>query len=1317
MIKILLISIFVWFISYSCLAQTPYLKHFTVEDGLPSSTVYTAFQDSSGVMWFGTENGITRFDGYQFETFNMSAINAATDIWGIKEDNVGRLWFSSQRQLTYLENDVFKAIPFPKKGGYTTIQRQFIDDKGNHFIRFDKSNLLHKVDLKQKRLVPFKDILLENVAHKLIFIKEDDKDIQWFFHSTGSEAFLITYKDSVVTNKDEVVIKKGNSKGIKHLMPTNHPSIYLFPTNDDFIQVDIERGKLSYIKNKLKGKYTISSNHHTINNLTILNLVKKEGEEKERKIVIDENLDIQKRLDFVNQFLINDLFKDKQGNIWICTKNEGIYFLPQKGRKSQIIGKTGTLINDDVTTLAVDKKDRIWFVNKDLELKVLKKDNTIHTIKFNLLNSTKPIYYFDDLKFDKKGNLYIGSNEDLFVIVPKEEIEGLLQKNSIDVLIKKPFFLEKVEMEKKIHFLSFAPVKALSTGDDNAFFVTSNLTISIQFAKDKIIINKLTNARAYAVAYWKDKLWIGRKDQLFTLNIHDKQKTAEPVTQFPYPINALETCKKDKLWIATDGSGLFRYNGTKTDTIKEFFDSRIKIKSLYVDSDNCLWIATNKGIGKVEVLSNEPFEYRYRMITKVYGLVSQEVNTVCKIKDKIYAATSKGLNIFNQKDLKKDTTNVPLFFTDFWVNNEKYSLQNPLRLSHKKNYIKIDYLCLSYSNMGDIEYDYMMTGVDKDWQQTTATFKEYPTLQPGIYTFKVRAKNLDGLITEIATLKFEIKLPWWRTWIAMIIFSLAILGLAYFIVNYRLEQEKDRNEKQRLEELNQLKSRFYSNITHEFRTPLTLIMGLTQQLKENANKSKLGIYNIIERHSYRLLNLINQLLDLSKLESKAMPLHYQNSDIITFVKYVVELFQSAANDKNIQLEFYTETDELFMDFDVDKIQSILFNLLSNAIKFTEENGQVTIHILTNETTKQLILKVQDTGIGINDDALAYIFNRYYQDKTRPQKGNNNTGIGLALVKELIEQMNGKIDVESNSNGTMFKIQLPMYQSDLSPVNKISSEDIPILVDAYFPAEKVKLTNPQIADEAEKPLLLLVEDDIDLMQYLESIIGQYYAIELAKDGKEGIEKAIEKVPDLIISDVMMPKKDGFELCQTLKKDERTSHIPIILLTAKTRKEDKLRGLKADADVYMIKPFHQEELFLRINQLLENRQVLQQRYQSTNLPKIKPIPETQKEDEFVLKVRAVIEANIDKYDLDVEFLCNQLHISRGQLHKKLRYLTSMSTRQFIKHIRIQKAEKLLKESNLNITEIAYETGFDAKYFSKVFREKYGKSPSKYRKELEV
>lgn len=1303
--------ILVWSTSFLSIieAQTPYLKHFSVEDGLPSSNVYTSYQDSMGLIWFGTDKGITRFNGYDFETFNMNNINASTDIWGIENDIYGRLWFSSQRQLTYLENNVFKAIPFPKSKNTNTVDKQYIDDKGNHYIQFQSALEIHKVDLENKVLTPLPQFNLTSSIHKVFPLKETDNGKQWFFKAIDGELTLLYVKENVITEIKKV---KTNINFPKQYPIQISPNIFVLLKQNTLVKIDVEKQIISIEKTPFGDDFSITRVRRITNNLILLDT------DKGYK-VINKQFEIQENLSFINQFLLNDLFEDKHGNIWICTRNDGLYFLPKSSRASQTLITPGNLIKSDITALALDKKGRLWFTNKNLDLSVLKPDGHVHNITFNIQNPVKVNTYFDELVFDQDGNLIIGSNEALLIVIPQESIDDLLQKKSIY------FMTEKVNFRKndyritltnynKPFFLEINVTKSINPIKNQIFITSSSCTYQMELNDKTLEIRKLNIGRAYSSAIWKDLLWIGRKDQLSTLDINNNETEDKPFDLFSYPINTLKVSLNDKLWIATDGNGLFRFDGYKTDTIIQFLDTRITIKSIFIDNKNQLWLSTNKGLGIIKILTEKPkFSYHFRMITKAFGLASDEVNSIIVNQDKIYVATAKGLTILNQQKIKPDHQKVPLFFTIFLINGESKDLKSNTPFQYNENNIRLEYLCLSYSNMGNIEYEYFMEGIDNTWQKTTATFKDYPTLPPGEYVFKIRARNLDGEITNEESLKITINLPWWKTWPAILFAILISFIIGYMTFRYQLKREKERNEKRRLEELTQLKTRFYANITHEFRTPLTLIMGLTQQLKKEASPSKSVVYEIIERHSNRLLNLINQLLDLNKLEAKAMPINYQNGDIITFIKYVVGLFEPAAATKKIDLILNKDIEYLTMDFDVDKIQSILFNLLSNAIKFTESNGKIVVQLNTIPTTNELRIKVQDTGVGISADAQAFIFNRFYQDNNQPQKGNT-TGIGLALVKELIEQMNGNISVKSGSDGTTFIIYLPILQNQQKS-KQIINEEMKDMIEAHFPSKIIELPNSVSQNDEEKPLLLLVEDDADLRAYLKTVIGNYYNIEVAKDGLEGIEKAIEHVPDLIISDVMMPNKNGFELCETLKNDERTSHIPIILLTSKSAKKDELQGLKMGADVYMIKPFHQEELIIRIKRLLDNQQKLQQRYQSIELPPVTVIATVQKEDEFILKVRTVIEKHIDDFELDVNFLCGKLHISRAQLHKKITFLTGNSITKFIRKIRLDKAEKLLRETQLNITEIAYEVGFDAKYFSKVFAKTYGVSPTKYRKAL--
>lgn len=531
-----------------------------------------------------------------------------------------------------------------------------------------------------------------------------------------------------------------------------------------------------------------------------------------------------------------------------------------------------------------------------------------------------------------------------------------------------------------------------------------------------------------------------------------------------------------------------------------------------------------------------------------------------------------------------------------------------------------------------------------------------------------------------------------------------------------LRQGKRANElalrNEQLQELDEMKSRFFTNIAHEFRTPLTIISGMANQMKEQPEQWFEKGVKMILRNSDSLLNLVNQILDLRKLEAGKLQVNLVQSDILQYLSYILESFQSLAVGKDLHLHFIASEPEMRMDHDPDKILRIVSNLLSNAIKYTPEGGNVylmadKIHSIFGP---QLQIRVRDTGIGIPTDQLPYVFDRFYQVDDSTTRQGEGTGIGLALTKELIKLLEGDIRVESMpGKGSTFFVTLPIRQNATpAAVAQVST----VMSQAF---ESVKVSTYLEAGEKDLPNLLLVEDNADVVQYLIACLEGLYQLNIAKDGQEGIEKAIETVPDIIISDVMMPQKDGFELCETLKTDERTSHIPIILLTAKDDDESRIHGLKRGADAYLAKPFNKQELVVRLEKMLELRQRLQERYRSMDATKPANDLAVQQEDEFIQKVRQAVEANLDDEDFGIVQLCRVVHLSRAQVHNKIKALTGFSTSIFIRNIRLHKAKQLLLQSDLNISQVAYEVGFhDPKYFSKTFLEAFGSLPGEFRKQ---
>ena len=566
--------------------------------------------------------------------------------------------------------------------------------------------------------------------------------------------------------------------------------------------------------------------------------------------------------------------------------------------------------------------------------------------------------------------------------------------------------------------------------------------------------------------------------------------------------------------------------------------------------------------------------------------------------------------------------------------------------------------------------------------------------------------------------------------IAMTLALVIALVLIFVIARYnRLKKQSNEalkrlnneilKQKVKLEKLDGIKSRFFTNISHEFRTPLTVIAGMAEQIRKSPNKRLEKGLSMIKHNSACLLHLVNQILDLGKLETGGLRLRLILGDIIFYVSFIAESFHSLAENKKIKLYFKTEERELLMDYDKEKILRIVSNLLSNAIKFTPEGGEVHFSISKETSTsgETLVLQIRDTGIGISKEKLPYIFDRFYQADDAKIRNAEGAGIGLALTRELVKLMGGSISVVSEENaGATFTIQLPIshaaaFEDTLAEQVQLDGIDTITAAISTNDLQQVstETTNAPPSVLTDLPVILIIEDNTDVIQYLVSMLEDDYQIMIATNGEEGINKAIEQIPHLIVSDIMIPKQDGFEVCKTLKNDQRTSHIPVILLTAKADEESRIMGFEQGADAYLSKPFNQKELLVRIEKLLETRRRLQARYQNLELSVTAEDLVTGQEDTFIAKVKEIMEANLSNDGFGIPELCQEIGMSRSQLHLKIKALTNRSTTRFIRLIRLHKAKELLQTSDLNITQVAYEVGFkDPSYFTRTFTEEFNLSP---------
>lgn len=784
------------------------------------------------------------------------------------------------------------------------------------------------------------------------------------------------------------------------------------------------------------------------------------------------------------------------------------------------------------------------------------------------------------------------------------------------------------------------------------------------------------------------------------------------------------------LWIGTRDQGLCRLNirtntftkfttrnGLSDDTVYGILAEDVPPEKATQAGRN-LWLSTNKGLTCFNPLSGQ-FQYYF----KADGLQDNEFNTYAYGKSSNGALLFGGVNgltIFDPKNLIINQNQSRAQITGLKINGRSVDPRDTssvldksieftriIRLAYNQNNLNLQFASTDFTQPERNRFAFYLEGAEPEWAHTGFEHTaQYLHLAPGTYTFRVKTANSDGVWNERPTaLQILILPPWYLTAWAYLAYLFLITGGVYAFYRIQLNRKLEQLETRRLKDLDAFKSRFFTNISHEFRTPLTVILGMTQQLMSKPVQVQDRL-PLVHRNAENLLRLVNQILDLAKLESNSLKMDYVQGDVLAYLRYIVESLQSMANMQNVLLEFGSTSAAIVMDHDPDRLMQIVHNLLSNAIKFTPSGGRVRMRAEVKDD--KFVMTVSDNGAGIPPEELPNIFDRFFQAKNQEHARAGGTGIGLSLTFELVKAMGGQISVESQpGRGTDFTVTLPISrnalpaESSLFPHSETTTVSVENTATGFDP------------ETAEKPLVLLLEDNADVLQYLRDCLAPIYRLDFAYNGRAGIEKALETIPDLIVSDVMMPEKDGFEVCEALKNDERTSHVPIVLLTAKATVKDRIAGLSRGADAYLSKPFHPEELLVTLSKLIELRQKLRARYATAEPLPLSGDKEEALEDAFLQKIRAAVESRLDDASLSVDDICRMLGMSHSVIHRKLAALTGRSLTLYVRSIRLQKARELLIDPALSISEVAFATGFnDPKFFSRVFAETYGVSPSVYR-----
>ncbi|HEY0680434.1 MAG TPA: ATP-binding protein [Chitinophagaceae bacterium] len=1340
----------------------------TTSNGLSQGYVYDILQDKDGFMWFGTKDGLNRYDGYNFKVYTHDSYNpnsiSNNTINQLFEDSKGRIWVGTDNGINIYDKnrDNFRSILHDPKNNNSLSGNKIIMP----IIELVDGRFLVTAFEKGLNIISLPNNFLNtNESPSIVrLVAPEANSTEHIYKDSRGKVWLIADKKLYEFDPGDMSIAgRRNNVNFNQSAVNEDGSLW---TNDVFFS-QIQDTSLYPLFNKDvakgHGTFFLHEKDKSMFWLGITDLGKLQAYDtrswKRGSPIDPEKSKIQDEAGIT----VKKFYKDRSGLLWMATNGYGLRKYSNGSDKflhftnGLSIRKIEPFQNDQFYIRGWGEVRRLDVNGNNLSTR---EDQQLNDQQAFLVAKNNTVWFLHK-KFGEKTNPLTEVLENVDPVTKKTKT----YKFTVDIL--KELIEPTMEDRKGNIWISGAGGNLLvfhpATGQHKMISINTDAA------------NPMLNSAAIT-ALFEDAsgvFWVGTETGLVRLTYNPSSTEQPDVTWYrtnPKNRTALsyshvtsivdDAFDRSILWVATKGGGLNRLDKTSNQfshiTTKDGLCNNV-VYGLLADNAGNIWGSTNKGIFCLMTTSdNRAASYRFRSFTKADGLQDDEFNTgaFAKLPDGTLAFGGvNGLNVFNPATVLQSEFNPNVFITNILVGNKVISANDntgvlhqtieqtsSITLNHLQDIITLEFTALDFSAPGQNKYRYQLVGIDKDWVESgtrrTATYLHLPA---GNYVFKVQGSNSQGMWNDkIKELKIYVLPPWWRTWWAYVVYALLIgfAARAYFL--FRVNKAKlqsqlhyEQQEAKRVKELDTLKTQLYANITHEFRTPLTVIMGMAHQVRSNPEEHLDNGMDMIVRNGQHLLNLVNEMLDLSKLEDGKMTLHLVNGDVINFLRYIVESFQSLAAGQQKQFHFLSDTDELIVAYDAEKLRQIITNLLSNALKFTPALGNVYVSVSQEPAIEAgyttLVLKVKDTGIGIPENQVQHIFDRFYQIDNSHTRKAEGTGIGLALTKELVRLMNGTIAVKSPAvgatKGTEFTITLQLQKVNTENVAVSASALTKESAIAPVPIRKgpVIINNEHAVPAA--PLILLVEDNVDVVAYTASCLPQY-KLAVGKDGKEGFDIATEMIPDLIITDVMMPFIDGFEMCRKLKQDERTSHIPVIMLTAKADMQSKLEGLERGADVYLEKPFHKEELLLRIKKLLELRQNLQQYYSkqigiTQNAESvltdelITATIEEPAEHEFVKKVREVVEANFTNYEFSIEQLCKLVFMSHSQLHRKLEALTGCSPNKFIRIVRLNKAKELLDNPIVSIADIALDCGYnDPGYFSRVFKQEYGVTPQDWR-----
>ena len=1322
--------------SWMVVAQSYQFKHLEVSDGLSNNSVNTICKDRDGFMWFGTTTGLNRYDGYTFKIYQHAENdpgslpdNYITDIVEMPD---GRFWVNTGRGYVLFDKeqdcfitDVTGFMKNLESGGVP--EQVFVDREGNTCLSVAGEGC-YRYKEGGKRLF-FSYVEHSLPEHGVTQIAE------------CSDGLLLIYNTGLLVCLDRATLAiKWKSDEIKKYIPAGKTIEFsLFVDRDNCIWAYSLMGIWAYdcgTKSWRTDLTAIWSSRPDV----IIHAV---AQDIEGRIWVGKDYDgidvLEKETGKVTSLVahddngrslphntIYDLYADRDGIMWVGTYKKGVSYY------SESIFKFNMYEWGDITCIEQADENRLWLGTNDHGILLWNRSTGKAEPFWRDAEGQLPNPVVSMLK-SKDGKLWVGTfNGGLYCMNGsqirsyKEGVGNALASNNVWALVE--------DDKGRIWIASLG-------GGLQCLEPVSGTFETYTSSNSALLENNVTSL------CWVDNntLFFGTANQgvgmmdMRTREIKKIQGQSGNVKLSNDAVNHVYKDSRGLVWIATR-EGLNVYDTRRHVFLGLSFVAEAKgnfIAAITEDQERNMWVSTSRKVIRVTVASDGKGSYLFdsRAYNSEDGLQNCDFNqrSIKTLHNGIIAIGGLyGVNVFAPDHIRYNKMLPNVMFTGLslfdeavkvgqsyggrvLIEKELNDVEN-VEFDYKQNIFSVSFASDNYNLPEKTQYMYKLEGFNNDWLTLPLGVHNvtFTNLAPGKYVLRVKAINSDGYVgIKEATLGIVVNPPFW----AYLLYTVGLV-IVLFLARYRmLKREREKfhlqqieNEVAKNEEINNMKFRFFTNVSHELRTPLTLIISpLEGMLKETTDELQSTRLQLMYRNAQRLLHLVNQLLDFRKGEMSTHQLSLSEGDIISYVHSVCNSFLLMADKKHIQFSFFSGIDTFSMAFDADKVGKIVMNLLSNAFKFTPEGGRVTVMIEHVAGTPDILeIKIADTGIGISDVDKEHIFERFYQAGHKGVEETTGNGIGLSLVRDFVTLHEGEVKVFDNIGmGSVFVIQFPVKhvetQVQLPEETGMSAGD-----------EEDKEMKEEAREETERknfPLLLIVDDNEDFRIFMRYSLELQYRVKLAVNGKEAWEMMQEELPDLVISDVMMPQMDGNELCRLIKQDKRTAHIPVILLTARQNTEAKLEGLQTGADDYVTKPFNMTILVLRIRKLIELS-----RYHRVTQGMIDPAPSeiviTSLDEKLIEKAIKYVEDNMSRTELSVEELSRELGMSRVHLYKKLLQITGKTPIEFIRVIRLKRAAQLLRESQLHVSEVAFEVGFNnPKYFSRYFKDEFGVLPSVY------